>query len=45
MEDKDIFTGLFVPPYLHACLLCRDDDLPGTGEKGSPLQKGNFIWL
>lgn len=33
VEDKDIFTGLFVPPYLYACLLCSGNDLPGIGER------------
>lgn len=43
VEDKDIFTCLFVPPYLYACLLCSSNDLPGTGERRAALcRKGTL---
>lgn len=45
MEDKEIFTGLFVTPYLHACLLCRDNDLLVAAESGVALCRKGTLYM
>lgn len=45
MEDKEFFTGLFVTPYLHACLLCRDNDLLVAAERRVALCRKGTLYM
>ena len=45
MEDKEFFTGLFVTPYLYACLLCWDNDFLVTAERRVALCRKGTLYM